>query len=212
MPKRSVLLLDVGGELCGARPRAKALSFLRSHLPGLLQTVEIDFRKISSRRDGSEVSPREWARIGKLVHAQYEYSDGFVIWHPVNTLAYTASALSFMFENLAKPVVVSGALLPLSEKRNDAVQNLTNSLIIAAGGRNGLPRISEVIDGAGVAAPQDASRVEVEQQPGARRVLERERQRSSGRRAARRAATARCPGRPTARARPSGAARASRPR
>jgi L-asparaginase type I len=145
MPKRRVLLLDVGGELCGARAQARALSFLTSHVPSVYQNIAIDYKRISAGKNGADISPRDWIRIGKLVHSRYDCFNGFVIWHPTDTLAYTASALSFMFENLAKPIVVSGAILPLTEKRNDTVQNLANSLIIASGGRNGLPRISEVI-------------------------------------------------------------------
>lgn len=145
MQKRRVLLLDVGGKLCGTRSRLGALSFLTSHLPSAFQNIAIDYKRVSAARNGADISPRDWVRIGKLVHSRYDSCNGFVIWHPTDTLAYTASALSFMFENLAKPIVVSGAILPLTEKGNDTVQNLANSLIIAAGGRNGLPRISEVV-------------------------------------------------------------------
>ena len=72
-----------------------------------------------------------WKKVGRVIRNNYEDFDGFVILHGSDTMTYTASMLSFMLENLNKPVIVTGAQIPLSEMRNDAMNNLINSLIIA---------------------------------------------------------------------------------
>jgi lysophospholipase len=81
--------------------------------------------------DSSSMSQEEWIRIAKDIHAAYEKYDGFIVLHGTDTMGHTASALSFMLENLAKPVVVTGSQIPLSELRNDGVENLLGSMLIA---------------------------------------------------------------------------------
>jgi L-asparaginase len=82
--------------------------------------------------DSSDMSPAHWQLIANDVQANYHRYDGFVILHGTDTMAYTASALSFMFENLAKPVIVTGSQIPLAEMRSDGQANLLNALHIAA--------------------------------------------------------------------------------
>ena len=85
--------------------------------------------------DSSNVTVREWNKIGRAVAARYCEFDGFVILHGTDTMAYSASALSFMLEGLGKPVIFTGSQIPLSELRSDGVDNLVSSLLIAASGR-----------------------------------------------------------------------------
>lgn len=82
--------------------------------------------------DSAEMTPSHWQRIADDVADNYDDYDGFVILHGTDTMAYTASALSFMFEGLAKPVIVTGAQIPLASLRTDARANLLNALYIAA--------------------------------------------------------------------------------
>ncbi len=82
--------------------------------------------------DSSDMSPQHWQQIADDIKRHYDDYDGFVILHGTDTMAYTASALSFMFENLAKPVIVTGSQIPLAELRSDGQANLLNALHIAA--------------------------------------------------------------------------------
>ncbi|VDM95139.1 unnamed protein product [Thelazia callipaeda] len=82
--------------------------------------------------DSSDMTFDDWIRIGKDIEKAYHHYDGFVILHGTDTLSYTACALSFMFENLRKPVVITGAQIPVCEVRSDGRENLIGALIIAA--------------------------------------------------------------------------------
>lgn len=82
--------------------------------------------------DSANLSPEDWFKIASDIADNYQNYHGFVVLHGTDTMAYTASALSFMFDNLSKPVILTGAQLPLSEIRNDARQNLINACFIAA--------------------------------------------------------------------------------
>ncbi len=82
--------------------------------------------------DSSNMSPADWQRIANDIKEHYQEYDGFVVLHGTDTMAYTSSALSFMLENLTKPVIVTGSQIPLSQLRSDGQENLLNSLYIAA--------------------------------------------------------------------------------
>mgnify|MGYP003675175284 FL=1 len=82
--------------------------------------------------DSSNMTPADWQRIANDIKQHYDEYDGFVVLHGTDTMAYTSSALSFMLENLSKPVIVTGSQIPLSQLRSDGQQNLLNSLYIAA--------------------------------------------------------------------------------
>lgn len=82
--------------------------------------------------DSSNMSPDDWQFIAQDIKKHYHQYDGFVVLHGTDTMAYTASALSFMFENLGKPIIVTGSQIPLSQLRSDGQVNLLNSLYIAA--------------------------------------------------------------------------------
>ena len=95
--------------------------------------------------DSSNMNPEYWAQIVKVIEDYYDAYDGFVVLHGTDTMAYTASALSFMLENLQKPVIITGSQLPIGEVRTDGEENLITALQIAAAkDRNGDPIIREV--------------------------------------------------------------------
>jgi len=82
--------------------------------------------------DSSDMTPEDWQHIADDIKANYDRYDGFVILHGTDTMAFTASALSFMLENLGKPVIVTGSQIPLAELRSDGQINLLNALYVAA--------------------------------------------------------------------------------
>ncbi|KAA9001802.1 asparaginase [Affinibrenneria salicis] len=82
--------------------------------------------------DSSDMTPADWQLIADDIQRHYHRYDGFVILHGTDTMAYTASALSFMLENLSKPVIVTGSQIPLAELRSDGQVNLLNALYLAA--------------------------------------------------------------------------------
>lgn len=82
--------------------------------------------------DSSDMTPEDWQHIANDIEVNYDKYDGFVILHGTDTMAFTASALSFMLENLAKPVIVTGSQIPLAELRSDGQINLLNALYLAA--------------------------------------------------------------------------------
>ncbi|MCL6330970.1 L-asparaginase 1 [Pectobacterium carotovorum subsp. carotovorum] len=82
--------------------------------------------------DSSDMTPADWQSIADDIQNHYDDYDGFVILHGTDTMAFTASALSFMLENLAKPVIVTGSQIPLAELRSDGQTNLLNALYVAA--------------------------------------------------------------------------------
>jgi L-asparaginase len=94
--------------------------------------------------DSSEMSPQIWARLGELIEENYADYNGFVILHGTDTMSYTASALSFMLQNLQKPVILTGSQLPLGAIRTDGKENLLTALEIAAAYKNNQALVPEV--------------------------------------------------------------------
>jgi L-asparaginase len=82
--------------------------------------------------DSSNATPEDWNRIGRDIAGRYGQHDGFVVLHGTDTMAYTASALSFMLQGLRKPVILTGSQIPLGEARSDALQNLVGAMQLAA--------------------------------------------------------------------------------
>ena len=91
-----------------------------------------DIQEYSHLIDSSNMSPSHWQQIADDIERHYQDYDGFVVLHGTDTMAYTASALSFMFDNLTKPVIVTGSQIPLSELRSDGQVNLLNAMYLAA--------------------------------------------------------------------------------
>ncbi len=94
--------------------------------------------------DSSNMSPARWVKIAKKIERRYNEFDGFVVLHGTDTMAYTASALSFMFDNLDKPIVFTGSQLPIGMLRTDGKENLITSVEIAAAQQNGKSIVPEV--------------------------------------------------------------------
>lgn len=94
--------------------------------------------------DSSNINPDVWVKLAKLIKKNYNKYDGFVVLHGTDTMAYTASALSFMLENLDKPVVFTGSQLPIGTLRTDGKENLISAIEIAATEKNGQPLAPEV--------------------------------------------------------------------
>ncbi|WP_316768865.1 type I asparaginase [Pedobacter frigiditerrae] len=94
--------------------------------------------------DSSNMNPEVWAELAELIKEKYDAFDGFVILHGSDTMSFTASALSFMLQNLAKPVILTGSQLPIGEIRTDAKENLITALEIAATKKDGKAMVPEV--------------------------------------------------------------------
>lgn len=119
---------------------------LLKHIPELGKCgVNIDSYVFDKVIDSSDMNPDEWVKIAKVVYDNYEKYDGFVILHGTDTMAYTASALSFMLVNLTKPVILTGSQLPIGDLRTDGKENLLTSIEIASTrGEDGEMIIQEV--------------------------------------------------------------------
>lgn len=118
----------------------------RHHVPELKRfNLQIDALAFESPIDSSDMEPRYWIKMARIIAEHYENYDGFVLLHGTDTMAFTASALSFMLENLTKPVIVTGSQLPIGQLRTDGKENLLTSIEIAAA-RNaeGKPMVPEV--------------------------------------------------------------------
>jgi L-asparaginase len=94
--------------------------------------------------DSSNISPEGWIQVAELIEQNYNRFDGFIVLHGTDTMAFSASALSFMLENLSKPVIFTGSQLPIGSLRTDAKENLISSIEIAAATKNGEPVVPEV--------------------------------------------------------------------
>lgn len=94
--------------------------------------------------DSSNITPKTWVKIANTISKNYSKYDGFVILHGTDTMAYTASALSFMFEHLDKPVILTGSQLPIGTLRTDGKENLITAIEIAAAKQNGKALVPEV--------------------------------------------------------------------
>ncbi|WP_394340973.1 asparaginase [Oceanihabitans sediminis] len=94
--------------------------------------------------DSSNMNPVYWTQIAEIIKDNYSKFDGFVVLHGSDTMSYTASALSFMLENLAKPVIFTGSQLPIGDLRTDAKENLITSIQIASLQKHKVPVIQEV--------------------------------------------------------------------
>ncbi|WP_299526259.1 asparaginase [uncultured Lutibacter sp.] len=94
--------------------------------------------------DSSNMNTEDWVVISEIIEDNYDKFDGFVVLHGSDTMSYTASTISFMFENLSKPIIFTGSQLPIGDLRTDAKENLITSIEIASAQENGNPIISEV--------------------------------------------------------------------
>ena len=152
MKKRAnILLLYTGGTIGMVKDyesgALKAFDFdeLINNIPEITQ-LDCDLKGISFKTpiDSSNMNPLYWSRIAVLIEKNYDAFDGFVILHGSDTMSYSASALSFMLEDLSKPIIFTGSQLPIGDLRTDAKENLITSIQIASLLRNGVSVIQEV--------------------------------------------------------------------
>lgn len=105
---------------------------------------EIDSVSFEKALDSSDMNPEHWVKIAEIIECNYGKYDGFVVLHGSDTMSYSASALSFMLENLSKPVIFTGSQLPIGDLRTDAKENLITSIQLAALKERGESVIKEV--------------------------------------------------------------------
>ncbi|POY39348.1 L-asparaginase 1 [Solitalea longa] len=148
----NILIIYTGGTIGMINdPKTGALkpfnfSHITSNVPELKRlNYNFSVHSFNPTIDSSNVTPEIWIELAVIIEDNYQKYDGFVILHGSDTMAYSASALSFALENLSKPVVFTGAQLPIGELRTDAKENLLTALEIAAAkNENGLPMVPEV--------------------------------------------------------------------
>ena len=152
MNRSSILLIYTGGTI-GMKAdgvdgvlRPFDFSQILSEVPELGKfACKIDYEVFSPLIDSSDVEPGMWQRLASIIFERYDEYDGFVILHGTDTMAYSASALSFMLENLSKPVIFTGSQLPVGAPRTDGKENLVSAVEIAsAKSPDGKARIPEV--------------------------------------------------------------------
>ncbi len=137
---KNILIIYTGGTI-GMVPTENGYSPREGYFRGALEKIgglhhfsmpHWDFMEMSPLLDSSNIAVEEWNSIASVIAENYDRYDGFVILHGTDTMAYTASALSFMLENLSKPVILTGSQIPLCELRSDGRDNLISALLIAA--------------------------------------------------------------------------------
>ena len=140
MQKKSIYVAYTGGTI-GMQRSEQGYIPVSGHLQRQLALMpefhrpempDFTIHEYTPLMDSSDMTPEDWQHIAEDIKAHYNEYDGFVILHGTDTMAYTASALSFMLENLGKPVIVTGSQIPLAELRSDGQINLLNALYVAA--------------------------------------------------------------------------------
>jgi len=148
--KDKILILYSGGTIGMFKNREGFLqpfdvNYLIQEVPQLDKLdCQIDFKSIEKPKDSADFSTCDWIEIGELIYSNYHAYEGFVVLHGTDTMAYTASALSFMFSGLKKPVIFTGSQLPISHVRTDACENLLSSVQIALLKTNEVSIVQEV--------------------------------------------------------------------
>jgi len=151
MKKSKILLIYTGGTIGMVKDyksgALKAFNFnkLMKNIPELTQLdCEVDSVSFDEPIDSSTMNPQHWVKIAAIIEENYDEFDGFVVLHGSDTMSYTASALSFMLENLSKPVIFTGSQLPIGDLRTDAKENLITAIQIASLCERNRPVIREV--------------------------------------------------------------------
>lgn len=135
-----VLLISTGGTITMVRDKASGalvpadMETFKAYMPELFLAgeIQVDIEAFTPQIDSSDIGPQIWEQVARMVVSHYDEYDGFVVLHGTDTMSYSASALSFMLENLSKPVVFTGSQLPVGVLRSDAKENLLTAIEIAA--------------------------------------------------------------------------------
>ncbi|MEY8849705.1 asparaginase [Psychroserpens sp. XS_ASV72] len=150
-PQPHILLVYTGGTIGMIKDpdtgALKAFDFdnLLDRIPELkLLDCHISTTSFHKPIDSSNMHPDYWVIIAEIIENAYDNYDGFVVLHGSDTMSYSASALSFMFENLSKPIIFTGSQLPIGDLRTDAKENLITSIQMASLQKNGRPILREV--------------------------------------------------------------------
>ena len=149
-PESSVLIIYTGGTMgMGQDKSGDLVSFnfqeILDRIPSL-KTMNLRLTVISFTEplDSSNIKPVHWVQIAHIIYDNYQRPDGFVILHGTDTIAYSASALSFILDGLNKPVIFTGAQLPISSIRSDGRENLITAIELASARENGVSIVPEV--------------------------------------------------------------------
>src|SRR4029078_8910130 len=149
--KAKILLIYTGGTIGMMKDfetgALKAFNFskLLQRIPELKQLdCEIETLSFDEPMDSSNMNLESWVKMAEIIETNYSLFDGFVVLHGSDTMSYSASALSFMLENLDKPVIFTGSQLPIGDLRTDAKENLITAIQIASLQNKNKPVISEV--------------------------------------------------------------------
>ncbi|HIG33139.1 MAG TPA: type I asparaginase [Flavobacteriales bacterium] len=140
--KQKILLVYTGGTIGMVKDKIKN-TLVPFNFDGLLKAIpelksdELDLENVSIKSpiDSSNMHPNIWVEIVEIIETNYANYDGFVILHGTDTMAYTASAFSFMLENLNKAIIFTGSQIPIGARRSDAKENLITAVEIAASGK-----------------------------------------------------------------------------
>ena len=149
--KPNILLIYTGGTIGMVRDSETSSLYafdfenLLDKIPEL-QQLECHVKSFSFKKpiDSSNMNPNHWVEIAEIIESHYSDCDGFVVLHGSDTMSYTSSALSFMLENLSKPVIFTGSQLPIGDLRTDAKENLITAVELASLQNDGNPVITEV--------------------------------------------------------------------
>ena len=161
MEKTKVFVLYTGGTI-GMAPKhstendsplvPQSWEQLQQYMPSIhpdgyfskVRNIEFEYESFTELLDSSQLDITHWVQMAEAIESRYDDFDGFIIIHGTDTMAYTASGLRFIFQNLAKPVVLTGSQLPISHSRTDAIMNFSNAIHIAGAKAFGLQPIKEV--------------------------------------------------------------------
>lgn len=149
--RSSILIIYTGGTI-GMKTDAATGALVPFDFSGIYEefpslkrlNVDIDVHTVNPVIDSSNVEPSHWIALAELIRDNYARYDGFVVLHGTDTMSYSASALSFLLENLSKPVVFTGSQIPIGVLRTDGRENLITAIEIAGARIDGHPIVPEV--------------------------------------------------------------------
>ncbi|TAF68022.1 MAG: asparaginase [Cytophagales bacterium] len=149
IPKNTILIIYTGGTLGMVRKKNTLIPFnfenIIKKIPEISQVnCQLHIISLDTIIDSSNVTPQHWIKIAAIIAQYYNEYQGFVILHGTDTMAYSASALSYIFKDISKPIIFTGAQLPIGAIRNDARRNLITAIEVAAQHANHQAEVPEV--------------------------------------------------------------------
>ena len=148
---QQILLIYTGGTIGMVKDPSSGMLHpfnfdnLLTQIPQLKSiNANIDTISTPNPKDSADMHPSDWQFLGQLIFDNFKNYDGFVVLHGTDTMSYTSSALSFMFENLTKPIIFTGSQLPVGDIRTDALENVLTAIQIALLEKDGNPVVTEI--------------------------------------------------------------------